>query len=414
MKKILVIDETQLVRDFLERKLRDYAFDVSLAVSGLDGAVKLRTELPDLVIVDYHLRRKPIKEFLKEKQRDKNTAAVPVIVASKRTDRRALLEVAPYNVKKVLTKPLKVDALLSAVGEVLDTKVEIDTTACIIEAHVNDDLLLIEVAQGLNREKVDLLRYKIQELLVLYGLSNPKVLVIMTSIEISTADSIKLNSLFTTILETTGSTKKRIRVLTRSEYVQQFLSSRTNFAGVTVVDSLETAMDNLFGKSKEPADSQLEGLISGGGRQPSKAEAINLKFATEASAHSELAEVGKTGRIVVVDDDPTVIELVRSAFADTSFEFESFANGKEFVDSSAVDNADLILLDLNMPIMGGFEVLQHLDQPNARHPIIILSALSKRETVLQALELGVTSYLTKPIQPSELRNKTAEILQLNF
>ena len=415
MKKILVIDEAQLVRDFLKRKLSDYAFDVKLAVNGLDGALKLRTELPDLVIVDYHLKRKPIKELLQEKQANKNTANIPVIVASKRTDRATLLEVAPYNVKKFLTKPLKVDSLLSAVGEVLGAKVEIDATPCIMEAHVNDDLLLIEVAQGLNREKVDLLRYKIQELLVLYRLSNPKVLVMMTSIEISTADSIKLNSLFTTIIETTGSAKKQIKVLTRSEYVRQFLTSRSNFAGITAVDSLETAMDGLFGESKASADRQREGLIAGGGgRQPDKVENINLRFATEANAHSELAEVGKTGRVVVVDDDPIVFELVRSAFADTSFEFDTFVNGKEFIDSNAAGKADLILLDLNMPVMDGFQVLQHIDQPNARHQIIVMSASSKRETVLRALELGVTSYLTKPIQPIDLRNKAAEILQLNF
>ena len=418
MKKILVIDETQLVRDFLKRKLSDYAFDVKLAVSGLDGAAKLRTELPDLVIVDYHLKRKPIKELLKEKQSNKNTAGIPVIVASKRTDRKALLEVAPYNVKKFLTKPLKVDALLGAVSGVLGTKVELDTTPCIIEAHVNDGLMMIEVAQGLNREKVDLLRYKIQELLELYGLSNPRVLVMMTNIEISTADSIKLNSLFTTIIENSGSSQKRIKVLTRSEYVQQFLASRSNFAGVSVVDSLEAAMDDLFGErsgeGKETVESQLQGVIASDDRQISKAENINLRFAAEPSADSGIAEVGKTVRIAVVDDDPTVLELVKRAFADTSFEFNLFANGKEFVDSSTVDDADLIFLDLMMPVMGGFQVLQHIDQPNTRRPVIVLSALSKRETVLHALQLGVTSYLTKPIQPKDIRNKAAEVLQLNF
>ena len=165
MKKVLVIDESQLFRDYLKKKLQDYGFEVELAVSGLDGSSKLRSVMPDLLITDYNLSRKSALDLLKEKHADPNTRDIPVIMASAKVGRDALMQVAAYNVRKFLMKPIRVDALLKALSETLGVEVAIDTTPCIVEAHVNEDILFIEVAQGLNREKIDLLRYKIHELL---------------------------------------------------------------------------------------------------------------------------------------------------------------------------------------------------------------------------------------------------------
>jgi DNA-binding response OmpR family regulator len=58
IKKVLVIDESQLFRDYLKKKLEDYGFEVDVAVSGLDGSSKLRGSLPYLLITDYNLSRK--------------------------------------------------------------------------------------------------------------------------------------------------------------------------------------------------------------------------------------------------------------------------------------------------------------------------------------------------------------------
>ena len=149
MKKVLVIDESQLFRDYLKKKLEDYGFEVDVAVSGLDGGSKLRGSLPDLLITDYNLSRKSAVDLLKEKHQDPNARDIPVIMASAKVDRDALMEVARYNVRKFLTKPIRVDALLKAVSETLSVPVSIDTTPCIVEAHVNEDIMFIEVAQGL-------------------------------------------------------------------------------------------------------------------------------------------------------------------------------------------------------------------------------------------------------------------------
>lgn len=420
MKHILVIDESQLFRDYLKRKLEDYGFQVSVAVSGLDGISRLRSEIPDLLITDYHLTRKSAIEVLKEKNGDPNTANIPVIMASAKIDRDKLVEIATYNVKKFLTKPIRVDALLNAVSEVLDVPVGIDTTPCIVEAHVNDDILFIEVAQGLNREKIDLLRYKIHELLDLYELAKPKVLIIMTSIEVSTSDSIKLTALFSTVLEATGTIKKYIKVLTASDHVKDFLFERPDYNGIEVTASLETAMDGLLVKRAgesilESRTDHLNGVTSTSAPKKNKGESINLRFKGDSGAGTtELSALGDTVEIVIVDDDFIIQELIRTAFADTKFQITAYNNGREFVDVADNLTPDLVFLDLMMPEMDGFQVLQNLKERSVRLPIIVLSALSKRETVVEALKLGVTSYMIKPLKPQDLRKKASEVLQLNF
>lgn len=421
MKRILVIDESQLFRDYLKKKLMDYGFDVSVAVSGLDGASKLRTIMPDLLITDYHLTRKSAPDLLREKHADPNTSSIPVIVASTKVDRDALMEVAAYNVRKFLTKPIKVDALLKAVSEVLNVPVTIDTTPCIIEAHVNDDIIFIEVAQGLNREKIDLLRYKIEELLDLYELKNPKVLVLMTSIEVSTADSIKLSALFSTILEASSAIKKYIKVLTRSEYVQEFLGTRSDYNGIEVTGNLEKAMDGLLSKKvvggpilADTSDARQDVVMASAPKKQKK-ESINMRFHEEQeSAAFSFSDLGDTVQIAIVDDDEIIQELIRTSFSDTRVAIKAYSNGRLFLEDESAREADLVFLDLMMPEMDGFQVLNKLNEEGARLPIIVLSALSKRETVMQALKMGVSSYMIKPLKPQSIRKKATEVLQSNF
>ena len=420
MKKVLVIDESQLFRDYLKKKLEDYGFTVDVAVSGLDGSSKLRTSLPDLLITDYNLSRKSAVELLKEKHDNPNTKEIPVIMASAKVDRDALMGVAGYNVRKFLTKPIRVDALLKAVSETLNVPVSIDTTPCIVEAHVNEDIMFIEVAQGLNREKIDLLRYKIHELLDLYELKTPKILVLMTSIEVSTADSIKLQSLFSSVLEVSGTSKRNIKVLTRSSYVREYLESRSEFAGVGVSDNLEDAMDGLLGRKVggpvlEPGPDSRDDVLGTSAPKKKRGESINMRFQEEQQNSSfELSSLGDSTRISIVDDDEVIQELIRSSFADTRVQIHAYGNGRAFLDDEEALDSDLVFLDLMMPEMNGFQVLVKLKGKDLRLPIIVLSALSKRETVVQALKMGVSSYIIKPLKPHDIRNKASEILGLNF
>ncbi|NBC28456.1 MAG: response regulator [Spirochaetes bacterium] len=419
MKKILVIDESSLFRDFLRRKLQSYGFDVAVAVNGLDGVAKLRNEQPDLIIMDYYLSRTSAVELLKQKKADPNAENIPVIMTASKIDRSTIIEVAKYNVRKFFNKPIKIDALLRTVSEFLNVSIEFDNTPCIVEAHFNEEILFIEIAQGLNQEKIDLLPYKIRELLDLYQVKSPKILIMMSSVDIGPNDSLKLSSLLTNIMEASKAKPRNVRVLTNSDFVRKYIDSQSELEEVEVTDALDQAMDGLLGRragSYRDARTNVvsEEFLQTKSPRSDKQESFQMRFEEERADAFDLSELEEGITISIVDDDFVIQELIRTAFSDTSFEVKAYDNGYDFVHSEEAMKSDLVFLDLMMPEMDGFQVLNELKEKEEVPPIIVLSALSKRETVVEALRYGVNSYMIKPLKPEWILKKAAEVLKVNF
>jgi CheY-like chemotaxis protein len=339
-------------------------------------------------------------------------------MVSSKVERDKVLQVAKYGVRKFFSKPVKIDSLMKTVGEYLGISMNLDTTPSIIEAHFNDRILFIEVAQGLNTEKIELLRYKVQELLELYSVKVPRVLVMMSGIDENTADSFKLTALFDVILDATGSKKRHLKVLTASAFVKNFLQGHSEYKEIEVASSLEDAMDKLSGKkSSEPVysperKSAAEEFISKG-KGASEEETIRMTF-EEERALPNLSELGSEIKVSVVDDDMVIQELVKTAFYDTSFEVVGYDDGEHFLNDEKALESDLVFLDLMMPKVDGFQVLEELRKRGTTVPVIVLSALSQKETVLKAREYGVTRYMIKPIQPENVIRKAAEVVHSNF
>jgi two-component system phosphate regulon response regulator PhoB len=109
-------------------------------------------------------------------------------------------------------------------------------------------------------------------------------------------------------------------------------------------------------------------------------------------------------KILVVDDEPDVVDLVRYNLAQNGYEVETAADGAEAL--LKVKNAapDLILLDLMLPEMSGLEVCKLLrrDAKTATIPIIMLTAKAAEIDRILGLELGADDYVTKPFSPREL------------
>ena len=418
MKKILVIDNSQLFLDYLTKKLEENGFTVVQAKNGLEGAVKMRNELPDLIIMDYYLSRKTSLEVLKEKMENPNISVIPVIMAASKLDKSQVMECAQYGAKKFFTKPVRIDAFLKAVSELLNVEVEIDDTPCIIEAHLNDEILFIELARGLNLEKIELLKYKIAELLELYEIKVPRVLLMMSDIELTEKDEEKFKVLLDTIIERSGTYGKRMIILTTSDFVRNYIESKPEYSTLGVSENLTQAMDDLVGL--KPDDVAHDEVVS---RQiltttaPKKegSETFQLRFDAETRADEGAEGEGrKPVSVGVVDDDVIIQQLVKSVYQRAGWEIVAYNNGKEFVDDLQNRNFDLVYLDLMMPEMDGYQVLEYLNTNNIKQSIIVLSALSQQEAVVRAMKLGVHSYLTKPFKPEMLIRKTAELLNANF
>ncbi|ORC35996.1 response regulator [Marispirochaeta aestuarii] len=417
MKKILIIEESPLFRDYLGRKLAEYDIEVVHGVNGLDGMLKIRSEIPDLIIMDYFLTRKSALEVLQEKLRNPNTKNVPVIMMATKLGSKHIMELAKFGVRKVFTKPLKLDALLNTLSGLLGISVTIDPTPSIIEAHFNEEILFIEVAQGLNTEKIVLLKYKIKELMSLYSVPVPKVLLMLAGIELGDHFREKLDLLFRTVLEEAQENPQLIKVLSSSEKISDFLRNSKDYASIGVTDSLEKAMDDLIGLKPDTfAHDEIarERILSSSAPTGEGQESITMRFEGENSITKAMGALRGNALVAAVDDDMVIRTLISTVFQSAGWTIDQYEDGKAFVDSLGEKNYDLVFLDLMMPNMNGFQVLQELKTRGQEIPVIIFSALSKKETVLKAQEYGVRTYLRKPLKPETLLQKAAEVLGATF
>ncbi|MEI6388711.1 MAG: response regulator [Spirochaetota bacterium] len=422
MKKVLIIDESELFRSYLKERLSEY-FTVEVSVHGLDGLSKLRTFLPDLVIMDHNLTRKSCKEILEDKSRNPNTAEIPVILTAQKIDRNRLLELVQFRISKILMKPLMIDTLFDALNEIMGMKLRVDETPCIIEAHVNDNIIFIEVARGINREKADLLHFKVAELIDLYQISNPRILMMLSDIDLSFVDGSNLEVLLRVLLAHTKGKSKHIKILTISSFMREFISGRQEFREIEVVSNLQNAMDGLLvdydpeGEHNERAEMISERILAKQGTS-SGAESFEMRFQTESQqpvvVDTAMKDSGAALSIAVVDDDFIIQELVKTTFTTIEAEVSAFSDGREFLANARAKNWDLVFLDLLMPGIGGFDVLKRLRAEEIDIPVIILSAVTQREAVVKAVEAGVKSYLIKPLKPDQILKKTLEILKANF
>ena len=109
-------------------------------------------------------------------------------------------------------------------------------------------------------------------------------------------------------------------------------------------------------------------------------------------------------KILACDDEKNIVRLVQANLERAGYEVVTANDGKEALQKVAEETPDLLVLDVMMPYMDGFEVLQHLRRnPSTRDiPVIMLTAKAQDADVFKGWQSGVDCYLTKPFNPLEL------------
>ena len=120
-------------------------------------------------------------------------------------------------------------------------------------------------------------------------------------------------------------------------------------------------------------------------------------------------------RVLVVDDEPTARTMLRLILVRAGFEVVEAQDGTEALEEVQRQMPDLMILDIMMPGIDGFEVCQILrsQDETADLPIIMLSARADAESVNRGLLIGATKYLTKPVMPDELTRHVREVLNVS-
>jgi len=116
-------------------------------------------------------------------------------------------------------------------------------------------------------------------------------------------------------------------------------------------------------------------------------------------------------RILIVDDEPELVEQIRSTLARQQYTVDTAFDGEEALDRIYVDPYDLILLDIMLPKKDGFEVLLELRNEKKSTPVLMLTAKGDTEDKIKGLDLGADDYLPKPFSMEELLARIRALLR---
>jgi len=117
--------------------------------------------------------------------------------------------------------------------------------------------------------------------------------------------------------------------------------------------------------------------------------------------------------ILVIEDDPDIVELLRYNLERESYRVTSAVTGSEGLAELQRERPDLVILDLMLPEVSGFEVCRRLRKDSATEnlPVIMLTARSEEADVIAGIELGADDYIKKPFSPRELVARVGAVLR---
>src|SRR5215212_6680219 len=125
-----------------------------------------------------------------------------------------------------------------------------------------------------------------------------------------------------------------------------------------------------------------------------------------------MTAAGAAERVLVVDDEPDIVALVAYHLARAGYRVSTAASGPEAVSAVKDERPTLVVLDLMLPGMSGYEVLEQLrgDDATREVAVLMLTARKEEQDRIRGLSLGADDYLTKPFSPQELVLRVGAIL----
>ena len=119
----------------------------------------------------------------------------------------------------------------------------------------------------------------------------------------------------------------------------------------------------------------------------------------------------KSARILVIEDDETLRRAISDLLSDQGWQIETAADGQQGYDRAMEGRFDLILLDLMLPHIDGYEICQSLRLQSVSTPVLMLTAKGQTDDVVRGLELGADDYVVKPFSLRELLARVRALLR---
>jgi len=413
MKKVLIADSHPLFRDFLKQKLSEDQIEVLTTQENRDVYAKMITALPNLIILDMNDDSTMEMEFLEKKIQDSNTINIPVIVTGPKRDRASIAAMAKYGVIKYFEKPVQFDMLFKSIGNIVHVPLSMDTTPCVLDLHRNNNIIFVELALGLNREKIALLQFKLSEIIQKEQIENPKIVIMLTNLDLTFVDGYNLEFLIDNVLACPKVHNKNVKILSLSPFVKEMLIGHENYSEIEMSTNLQRLLNDLVDTS---ITSDISDLITNRILTASfEAEEDNGSMATRFSSDSIDKTINqKSGTVLtvgVIDSDESTLEITKNCFETAGATCKTYTTGKSFIEDYEDGKFDLIILDVLMSDQTGLSLLQLMQKKPLAPPVIVYSQSLQKEIVIKVLSAGAKSYLVKPQKPNVLVQKALSVLK---
>ncbi|MGP1457862.1 MAG: response regulator [Treponema sp.] len=417
MKYVLIVDASPTFLEFLKDKLEEEQIEVTAVQGKRDALTKLISILPDLMILDINEEGDFIGlvEFLENVSKDPNARNVPIIAAGPIRSRDEITILAKYGIVKYFVKPIKFDIFFESVGHFLRTAFSMDVTPCVLDLHKNGNLIFIEIAQGLNREKIQLMKYKISEMIE-NDEAAPKIILMLSNLELTFIDGLNIEFLLDNVLANRKIQPKNIKILSLSTFVKELIAGHELYNGIEVVSDVSDILNSVVDSTKTSHVPDLisDNILVSAEDEAEEQSSIEMRFASDVciinqKPKEERKEEQKPA-VGLVDDDSVVTRLLTAAFETEGFDCRSYPSGTEFLAEYNKYKYDIIVLDIFMPGISGFDTLKRLKTLQDCPPVIVYSQAVDRDMITQILSLGAKQYIVKPQKPENIVQKALEIL----
>jgi DNA-binding response OmpR family regulator len=116
-------------------------------------------------------------------------------------------------------------------------------------------------------------------------------------------------------------------------------------------------------------------------------------------------------KILIIEDDPAILRIIQDNFVTRGYAVQTARNGEEGLEAALNNGPDLVLLDIMLPKLNGFEICRAIRAEKLDMPVLMLTAKGQEEDIVRGLELGADDYITKPFSVRQLMARAQAFLR---
>ncbi|BAZ09157.1 response regulator receiver protein [Calothrix sp. NIES-4071] len=435
MTKILIVEDNEVNRDMLSRRLIRHDYEIIFALHGAEGVSKTLAEKPDLILMDMNLPVMDGWEATRQLKANPRTCKIPIIALTAHSMQGDKEKALSTGCDEYESKPIDFPSLLGKIESFIEkAKSEISESAF--------DLNISQLNPHIQKALFSHLRHELctpmnaiigYSEILLDELKQPDT-DIYRDIDKILKSGNQLLELANKILDPTDfelnqdrsfddfGAKIRLEMLTPLSTIIGYCDLLIEDADALFVPDLEhiniaaqkllSMVNDIVNLAQQQLKAiDIEHIESNSTSALIQTAADTMHLLSQNNSVTSSAKL--SGMILIIDDNETNCDLLSRQLERQGYTVAVATSGQQALQILQVIPYDLILLDIVMPGMSGLEVLAQLKiDPNWQNiPVIMISALDEIDSVVRCVEMGADDYLSKPFKPVLLRAKITACLE---